>query len=146
MPVGNAAGDLVTSWLNPTSILIGVLAVATAAYLAAVYLAADAARSGDADLASAFRARALVAGVVAGGVALAGLLVVRSDARALCDGLDQRRRASPRSSSRRSRAWRPSLLVWRRPLRARARLRARVAVAAVVAGWALAQRPELLPG
>src|SRR6476646_5043067 len=29
VPVGNAAGDLVTSWLNPTSITIGVIAVAT---------------------------------------------------------------------------------------------------------------------
>src|SRR5690242_18984712 len=43
VPVGNAAGDLITSWLNPTSILIGLLAVAFSAYLAAVYLAADAA-------------------------------------------------------------------------------------------------------
>src|SRR5947199_4181024 len=29
VPVGNAAGDLVTSWVNPTSLLIGTLAVAT---------------------------------------------------------------------------------------------------------------------
>src|SRR5436190_1933591 len=42
VPVGNAAGGLITSWLNPTSILVGVLAVASSAYLAAVYLAADA--------------------------------------------------------------------------------------------------------
>ena len=46
VPVGNAAGNLITSWTGPTSILIGVLAVATSAYLAAVYLAADAARLG----------------------------------------------------------------------------------------------------
>ena len=51
VPVGNAEGDLVTSWLNPTSILVGVLAVVTAAYLAAVYLAADAVRIGRPDLA-----------------------------------------------------------------------------------------------
>ena len=43
VPVGNAAGDLFSSWLNPTSLLVGVLAVATSAYLAAVFLAADAA-------------------------------------------------------------------------------------------------------
>jgi len=36
VPVGNAAGDLWSSWLNATSILIGVLAVATSAHLAAV--------------------------------------------------------------------------------------------------------------
>ncbi|PYM78073.1 MAG: cytochrome D ubiquinol oxidase subunit II [Candidatus Rokuibacteriota bacterium] len=44
VPVGNARGDLVASWLNPTSLLIGTLAIATSAYLAAVYLAADARR------------------------------------------------------------------------------------------------------
>ncbi len=80
VPVGNAQGDLVTSWLNPTSILIGVLAVVTAAYLAAVYLAADAVRVGRPDLAAAFRARALVTAVVAGAVAVGGLAVVRHDA------------------------------------------------------------------
>jgi len=45
VPVGNAAGDLITSWLNPISIMIGALAVATGGYLAAAYLAADAVRS-----------------------------------------------------------------------------------------------------
>ena len=59
VPVGNAAGNLITSWLNPTSILIGLLAVAFSAYLAAVYLAADAARRGETDLVEAFRVRAL---------------------------------------------------------------------------------------
>ncbi len=57
VPVGNAAGNLITSWLNPTSILIGLLAVAFSAYLAAVYLAADAARRGETDLVEAFRVR-----------------------------------------------------------------------------------------
>src|SRR6266511_1784950 len=47
VPVGNAAGDQFSSWLNPTSLLIGVLAVATAAYMAAVFLCGDAARLGE---------------------------------------------------------------------------------------------------
>src|SRR3954471_2470995 len=71
VPVGNAAGDRFSSWLGPTSILVGVLAVATAASLAAVYLAADAARRGQVELQRAFRIRALGAGVVAGAVAVA---------------------------------------------------------------------------
>src|SRR5919197_73695 len=50
VPVGNAAGDLFSSWLNPTSILIGALAVVTGAYLAAVFLSGDAVRTGDQDL------------------------------------------------------------------------------------------------
>src|SRR3954462_10325615 len=50
VPVGNAAGDRFSSWLNATSILVGILAVASSAYLAAVYLAADAARGGRRDV------------------------------------------------------------------------------------------------
>src|SRR5207237_3357533 len=80
VPVGNAAGHLFSGWLNPTSILVGVLAVATAAYLAAVYLSADAVRLGQADLARQFRARALGSGLVAGAIAIGGLAVLHSDA------------------------------------------------------------------
>ena len=42
------AGDPWSSWINPTSILGGVLAVVVCAYLAAVYLVWDADRFGDA--------------------------------------------------------------------------------------------------
>src|SRR6266498_464600 len=80
VPVGNARGDLVSSWLNPTSILIGVLSVVSGAYLAAVYLAADAHRLGEHTLERDFRTRALGSGLVAGAVALAGLPIVRHDA------------------------------------------------------------------
>src|SRR5262249_18432841 len=79
VPVGNAAGDMWSSWLNPTSIFIGVLAVGTSAYLAAVYLAADAARDHHRELERDFRVRALGAGVVAGAVAIAGIFVVAAD-------------------------------------------------------------------
>ncbi|MDP9134062.1 MAG: cytochrome d ubiquinol oxidase subunit II, partial [Actinomycetota bacterium] len=87
VPVGNAQGDEITSWLNGTSLLIGTLAVATSAYLAAVYLAGDARRMGSQDIAEAFRKRALLAGVVAGAIAAAGPLVLSSDAPELYDGL-----------------------------------------------------------
>ena len=55
VPPGNARGDLITTWLNPTSIAVGVLAVASTAYIAAVWLSADAARLARADLVDAFR-------------------------------------------------------------------------------------------
>ena len=58
VPVGNAAGDPVTSWLNPLSLLIGALFVATCAYLAAVFLVSDARRAGAADLERYFTPRA----------------------------------------------------------------------------------------
>src|SRR5204863_318725 len=56
-------------------------------YLAAVYLAGDATRSGEHELARAFRLRALVMGLVSGALAIAGLVVLRADARALFDDL-----------------------------------------------------------
>ena len=52
-------GDAVTSWLNPTSVLGGVLAVTVCAYLAAVFLTAEARARDDAELEGWFRRRAL---------------------------------------------------------------------------------------
>ena len=144
VPVGNAAGHLVSSWLNPTSIFVGLLAVASGAYLAAVYLSADARRLGDDDLERRFRTRALGSGIVAGAMAVAGLIVIHHDAHPLYDGLVKG-------------SGRPALvvsavagmgtlgLVWTRRFEA-ARYGAVVAVAAVIAGWALAQNPVFLSG
>src|SRR4051812_47971455 len=87
VPVGNAAGSQFSSWLNPTSLLSGVLAVATAAYLAAVFLCADATRVDDQDLEEQFRRRALGAGVATGLIAFAGLGVVAGDADRIFRGL-----------------------------------------------------------
>src|SRR3954468_812436 len=87
VPVGNAAGDPWSSWLNATGITIGALSVVTSWYLAAVYLAADAARIGDAALVRAFRRRALALGGGAGALALAALVVVHEDAEPIWDGL-----------------------------------------------------------
>ena len=144
VPVGNAKGDLATSWLNTTSIFIGILAVATAAYLAAVYLAADAVRVGRSDLADAFRTRALGTGVVAGALALAGLPIVRSDAPRIWDGLTGGDGLAAVIVS--GLAGVATLaLVFRRRF-GPARVTAALAVAAIVAGWALAQRPDILPG
>ena len=64
VPVGNAAGNPWSSWLNPVSILIGVLFVATGAYLAAVFLITDARHAGDEDLERYFAAPPLVAALV----------------------------------------------------------------------------------
>jgi cytochrome d ubiquinol oxidase subunit II len=144
VPVGNAAGDAWTSWTGPLSLMVGVLAVATGAYLAAVYLAADAVRRGEDAMERAFRTRALGAGVVAGALALGGLVVLHADARGLYDELV-------------GGAGLPALivsglagvgtlgLVWTRRYEW-ARYSAAIAVAAIVAGWALAQQPVLLPG
>jgi len=144
VPVGNAAGDLFSSWLNPTSVLMGCLAIATSAYLAAIYLAADAERLGEHELAQAFRARALAAGIVAGAIALGGLAVLHADAHALYRELVRGGALGALISSIVAGVL-TLALVWRRRFEA-ARYTAAVAVAAIIAGWALAQYPRLLPG
>jgi cytochrome bd ubiquinol oxidase subunit II len=144
VPVGNAAGDLFSSWLNPTSILVGVLAVVTAAYLAAVYLSADAVRLGQPDLERQFRTRALCAGLVAGAIALGGLVVLHSDARPLYHGLLNGDGLAGLIVSILA-GVSTLALVWRSRFEL-ARYTAALAVAAIIAGWALAQRPTFLPG
>jgi cytochrome bd ubiquinol oxidase subunit II len=143
VPVGNAAGDLWTSWTSELALTVGVLAVALGAYLAAVYLAADAVRRGSEEMERAFRMRALAAGVVAGGLAVVGLLVVRSEARGLYDELVGEGLPALVVSAVAGAG--TLALVWVRRDEA-ARYSAAAAVAAVVSGWAVAQEPVLLPG
>ena len=144
VPVGNASGDALTSWWNATSVLVGALTVATGAHLAAVFLAGDSVRAGQPDLVRAFRARALGSGLVAGALAIAGLLVVREDARSLFDGLTSGGGLALVLAS--GLAGLVTLgLEWRNRFEL-ARYTAAVAVGSIVAGWAIAQRPDLLPG
>ena len=143
VPVGNAAGDLVTSWLNPTSAIVGAIAVVTGAYLAAVYLAGDARRIGDEELAEAFRRRALAMAVVAGAIALGGLAVIRDDAPSLYHGLTHGAGLACVIVSVLAGVVTIGL-VWVRRFEL-SRVTAAGAVAAIVAGWAFAQRPYILP-
>ncbi|HZB77116.1 MAG TPA: cytochrome d ubiquinol oxidase subunit II [Solirubrobacteraceae bacterium] len=143
IPVGNQAGDVVDSWLNPTSIAIGLLAVLTGAYLSAVFLAGDSERAGQPDLVEAFRRRALGTGLVTGAAALGTLLVVRSDARPLFDGLTSGAGLAAVAVSAAAGMLTLLLVAGRRFGPARASSAA--AVAAIVVGWALAQDPYLLP-
>lgn len=143
VPVGNAAGDLFSSWLNPTSIFIGLLSVVSCAYLAAVYLAADSARDGDHEIEQAFRVRALGSGVASGALALAGIFVVNADSHhlfhsllsggALVAVIVSFLAGVPTLGLLYARRYEPS------------RYCAAVAVAAVVAGWALSRWPTILP-
>jgi cytochrome d ubiquinol oxidase subunit II len=144
VPVGNAAGHLFTSWLNASSIFIGVLAVATSAYLAAVYLAADANHDGHEALERAFRLRALAAGVVAGAFAIAGIFVVDYDSHRLSRSLVTGQ-ALPAVIISALAGIAALVLVYRRRF-APARYSAALAVAAITAGWALSRWPTILPG
>jgi cytochrome d ubiquinol oxidase subunit II len=144
VPVGNAAGNLWTSWLNPTSALIGAIAVVTGIYMAAVFLSGDARRTGHDDLIDSYRTRALISGVVAGALAVAGLIVIHSDAPRLYHGLVQGD-GLPALIVSGVAGIGTIALVWLRRFEP-ARYVAGLAVAAIVAGWALAQKPEFLPG
>jgi cytochrome bd ubiquinol oxidase subunit II len=135
------SGDPIASWVNPTSLLGGTLAVLVCAFVAAVFLTAEARLRDDTHLERWYRRRAQIIAVVAGAVSLAGIAVLRTDAPRLFDGL----------------------LSWGLPLvlvsaacgvaalallgRAAPRLLQGLAVSAagaVVLGWGVAQYPYLL--
>src|SRR5205085_9653712 len=80
-------GDAWSSWLNPTSLLGGALAVVVCAYLAAVFLVAEARARRASDLEDWFRRRAIVAAAAAGALSLAGIAVLRADAHPLFERL-----------------------------------------------------------
>lgn len=143
VPPGNAAGDVVSSWLNPTSILGGVLAVGICAYLAAVYLTADARRRRRDEIAEAFRRRALVSGVILGAIALTGIGVLAVDAPRLASGLVGR--ALPLVVASAAGGLASLVLLWTRRYTL-ARGTAGLAVVGVLWGWAVAQYPDLLVG
>jgi len=142
VPVGNAAGDPVTSWLNGVSILTGVLFVATSAYVAAVFLVSDSRRAGEPDLEEYFVKRALGAGVATGALAVAGLVVYRADARYIYDGLTGD--ALPLVIVSALCGAGVLFLLWRGHRRGTRPL-AIGAVVAVIWGWGVAQFPYLLP-
>src|SRR5258708_17663216 len=144
VPVGNVSGDLLRSWFSPTGVAVGTLSVATSSYLAAVFLTADAQRSGEGELTRAFRRRALLSGVVAGALALVALLVVHDDASTIWRGLSGGWGLVALLAS--VPAGLSTLLLVHAHRYAAARFAAAVAVAAVIAGWGIAQSPNLLPG
>ncbi|MBL3664657.1 cytochrome d ubiquinol oxidase subunit II [Streptomyces sp. M2CJ-2] len=143
VPPGLAEGDVVTSWLNPTSLLGGLLAVVTCAHLAAVYLCADAHREGRPELAAAFTRDAVVSGLVAGVVALAGIAVLNADAPELFHGLTHRALPLVIISAV---AGLTGLGLLARQRFVAARAAAALAVAAILWAWGAAQYPALLVG
>jgi cytochrome d ubiquinol oxidase subunit II len=134
-------GDPVGSWLNPTSVLGGVLAVLVCAVVAAVFLVAEARRRARSDLEPGFRRRALGAAGVTGVVALAGIGVLHADAPRLFDRLISRGLPLVLASVVCGTA---ALVLLPRGDPALLRVLGVGAVVAVVAGWGVAQYPYLL--
>jgi cytochrome d ubiquinol oxidase subunit II len=144
VPVGNALAAPFGSWLTPTSLMLGALAVAAGSHLAAVFLCGDARRRGLADLIRPLRTRALASGAVTGALALAALVVVRGDFRPLFDGLTSGLGLACVLGS--AAAGAGTLALVARGAFEPARYAAAAAVALVVVGWVAAQSPDLIPG
>ena len=142
VPAGGQAGDPVQSWINPTSVVGGVLAVAAVGYLAAVYLVWDARRLGDKEMAEYFRRRAVVAAAGVGVIGFVGIFVLAADASYLFDGLTSR--ALPLVILGALCGVGALVLLVRNTSRG-ARLLAVIAIASVIVGWGVAQWPYLLP-
>jgi cytochrome d ubiquinol oxidase subunit II len=134
-------GDPLGTWVNPTSMLGGALAVVVCAYLAAVYLVAEAGRRQLPDLGTYFRRRALAAGILAGAMAFAGIFVLRDDASRLFHHLTGVALPLVVVSGLSGLA---ALTLLRRGVTRAGRYLAATAVAAVVGGWGVAQYPFVL--
>jgi cytochrome bd ubiquinol oxidase subunit II len=134
-------GDPIGSWMHPTALTGGVLAVGTCSFLAGVFLTADAAREGHGALADRLRRGSLLVAAVTGAVVLAALVPVRQDAETLSEELLGR--AAPLVLASVAGGvltlW---ALIRRRYLLAR--FAAVGAVVGVVLGWGVAQYPWLL--
>ena len=141
VPTRVGAGDVLRSWLNPSGVLGGVLAVGVCSYLAAVYLCADARRAGEDDLAEGFRRRALLMGALVGVVALAGIAVLHQDAPRLFGRLTGVALPVILASAALGLA---SLVLLAVRRYVAVRVTAALAVTAVLWGWAVGQYPMLL--
>jgi cytochrome bd ubiquinol oxidase subunit II len=144
VPADGDSGVPFESWTNSTSIFAGLMAVTVGAYTAAVFLSGDAVRAGMSDLADAFRRRALGAAVVAGALSIAGLFVVRDDARDLYDGLTSGLGLVSVIVAVLIGAVTLWLIASRRV--EIARYTSGLTVGAVLVGMVLAMRPDFLPG
>lgn len=134
-------GDLWSSWLNPTSIFGGIIAVGTCAFLAGVFLTADADRTYRPGLATSLRIRTLGVGAFTGVMVFAALIPIMRDAPTLADGLTGR--AAPLIVVSGLTGAATLVLVAIRRYRP-ARVTAVVAVASVISGWGIGQYPWML--
>ncbi|MFG3044719.1 cytochrome d ubiquinol oxidase subunit II [Streptomyces sp. NPDC048241] len=134
-------GDAVSSWVNPTSILGGILAILACSYLAATYLTVEALHRDDQKLYRYYRDRAIAAGAVTGAVTIAGIFVLQADSPRLFDRLSGP--ALPLVVLAAVGGLVGLALLWARRTIG-TRVAAAGAVALVVIGWGVAQTPYLL--
>jgi cytochrome bd ubiquinol oxidase subunit II len=142
VPEGVAAGDRLTSWWNPTSVLVGLLAVALGAFLAAVYLVVEANHRGERGMHDYFRIRAIAAGGVAVLVGIGAVVALRVDDRRMYERVTGR--GLPLLLVASVALIVTLVLVARRSTKG-VRAGAALAVSALVWTWGVSQFPYLLP-
>jgi cytochrome bd ubiquinol oxidase subunit II len=142
VPEGVAAGNRVTSWWNPTSVLVGLLAVALGAFLAAVYLVVEANHRGERGLHDYFRIRAIAAGAVAVLVGIGAVVALRADDRRMYERVTGRGLALLIVASV---ALVATLVLLARRSSKGLRAGGALAVGALVWTWGVSQFPYLLP-
>lgn len=130
-----------TVWWSPTSLLGGILAVLSCAFLAGVFLTADAGRLGLPKLAASLRRRSLTVAALTGVVSAFGVVVIALDAPTLFEGLLGR--GLPLMVLASGSGMVTMYLTYRNRFRW-ARISAVVAVAAVILGWGAGSYPWLL--
>lgn len=140
VPVDERTG-LWEPWLNPTSLLGGILAVLTATFLAGVFLAAKADQLQATDLADVVARRSLGVGLVVGAVAVLGIVPLAVDAETIFSGLTT---AGAPLQVLSAVAGTTTLLALRNRRLRQARIAAVVAVGSVVVGWGVGQYPWAL--
>jgi cytochrome d ubiquinol oxidase subunit II len=82
MPVG-----LISAWLTPFAIVMGLLGITLCTVIAAVYLTVEAQGSGKPELAEMFRRRALIAGAITTVLGVVGLYLASQEAPILWHGM-----------------------------------------------------------
>src|SRR5256714_2183421 len=143
VPPGNAQGELWSSWLNSTSLVVGIFGVLISAFVAATFLIADASRYYDDLMAGYFRTRAFVIGILAGLAAVVGLFVLRDDSPYIHHGLTHEGLPFVIASA----VFGLTALgaLWRQFGGARVRFLAAATVVSVLLAWGVAQYPYILP-
>ena len=138
------AGNILAAWTSTTAILTGFLFIGACAYISAVFLVLEARHRGLLDLVRYFSLRATAAGLLTGALAGGTFAELSVSAPHVFDRLTGI--ALPLVAISIAAGIAVLGMLWLRWHNALVlRLTAAIAVAAVVAGWGLAQYPYLLP-
>lgn len=135
---GEVTSSLVTPWLGPFPIVIGLLALVTCAYLAAVYLCVET----TGELQEDFRRRALAIGAVFTLLSLIAFPLTRSEAPVIWNGMWEREIVTIVPLAIIAAVLSGLAVLTRRFQLARAMAVAWVAL--ILVGWSLAQYPYLI--